>query len=215
MDESSGQVNLSSTTVPISHTATGNIISFNRNKIYTKGTGVVVAGKNGSNANTSDQTTNSNRSSNDASSGSSASGPVTKVSSNIIQSSTLLRQIIESDTSPTNLNQAFQIAKLGVDKNDWRYLAEKCLILSTDESFRIAASCYTQINDLIFLDIIDELSEKYLKSRKENSNLLCQAEACSYLGLFDEAVEAYRKAGKLNLARKMYLDLRMFDKAKD
>lgn len=176
----------------ISHSNTGKIVNFNKNLIFTQGNKASGAGGSSS-ANKKD-------------------GSFENLS--IVQSefatSGLIKQLLEQD----QIELAFETAKISAEDSDLRNLAEKCLIMSTLESFRIAASCYTKINDLIFLDIIEELSEKYLKSGKTNGNLLCQAEACSYLGLFEEAVEAYRKADALHLARKMYLDLKMFDEAK-
>ncbi|XP_063267437.1 intraflagellar transport protein 122 homolog isoform X2 [Prinia subflava] len=106
--------------------------------------------------------------------------------------------------------EAYQIACLGVTDADWRELAMEAL---EGLEFETAKKAFTRVRDLRYLELISSIEDR--KKQGENNNELFLADVYAYQGRFQEAARLYRRSGHDSLALEMYLDLRMFDHAKE
>ena len=112
-------------------------------------------------------------------------------------------QFIESGM----FEDAYEVACLGVPKNDWEGLAQAALDAL---NFNVAQDAFVKVRNLPWLEFI-----KDLKDRHKNPKELLQADILSFAGKFKEAARLYQKSGHSTKAMVMYSDLKMFDLAQE
>lgn len=112
-------------------------------------------------------------------------------------------QFIESGM----FEDAYEVACLGVPKNDWEGLAQAALDAL---NFNVAQDAFVKVRNLPWLEFI-----KDLKDRQKNPKELLQADILSFAGKFKEAARLYQKSGHSTKAMVMYSDLKMFDLAQE
>ena len=127
------------------------------------------------------------------------------------------------------MSLAYEVACLGVTESDWRALGKQALEAL---DFDVARRAFTRLKDLKYLELIDDLEQQQLHSRRNPSGIhrnknwsagskrsngseedALIADIYAFAGRFSEAAKIYKKSGLEQRALTMYTDLRMFDLA--
>eukprot|EP00282_Hemiselmis_andersenii_P015967 CAMPEP_0114129596 /NCGR_PEP_ID=MMETSP0043_2-20121206/11561_1 /TAXON_ID=464988 /ORGANISM="Hemiselmis andersenii, Strain CCMP644" /LENGTH=1170 /DNA_ID=CAMNT_0001222885 /DNA_START=82 /DNA_END=3591 /DNA_ORIENTATION=- len=105
--------------------------------------------------------------------------------------------------------EAYAVACMGVTDSDWGQLAYQSLMaLQLD----VAIKAFIRVRDVRYVDLINRLQA----SRKNpgHDDRVFLAEAIAFRGNFQDAGKQYTKAGRVDLAIKMFSDLKRWDEAK-
>ncbi|XP_077302264.1 intraflagellar transport protein 122 homolog [Arctopsyche grandis] len=110
-----------------------------------------------------------------------------------------------------SINEAYNIACLGVPNSDWESLGFAAL---EELSLSVAKKAFQRIENVLFLELVDVL-EEMLNQGDNASKALSVAEVYAYRGKFIDAARLYRSNGQSHRALTMYTDLRLFHKAQE
>lgn len=106
--------------------------------------------------------------------------------------------------------EAYQVACLGVPKNDWEGLAQSAI---DSLQLQVAKDAYVKVRNLPWLELINDLKER--QRRGDVPKEVLQADSLAFAGKFKEAARLYQKSGHNSRALAMYSDLKMFDLAQE
>lgn len=123
---------------------------------------------------------------------------------NVPQSSAMYRYLEKK-----SFQEAYDVACMGVTDSDWGQLAYQSLMaLQLD----VAVKSFIRIRDVRFVDLINRLQA----SRKQpgHDDRIFLAEAIAFRGNFQDAGKQYSQAGRVDLAIRMFSDLKRWDEAK-
>ncbi len=119
------------------------------------------------------------------------------------QTATLFR-FVESKV----FSKAYQIACLGVTEQDWKSLAFEAL---QNKQFEIARKAFIRLKDLKFIELVNAIEKE---NRSVDSDTTIQAEILAYQGSYKEAINVLIKAGNINKAIELCVELKMWEEAK-
>ncbi|CAB3225164.1 unnamed protein product [Arctia plantaginis] len=106
-------------------------------------------------------------------------------------------------------NEAYAVACLGVTALDWERLGVAAL---EELSFEVARKAFQRGENVVFLNLIDHLQERFEAGEKRAVIL---GEVLAYRGRYADAARSFRSAGRDERALNLYIDLRMFNKAQE
>jgi len=120
------------------------------------------------------------------------------------QSASMFRYVAEED-----YDRAYEIACLGVTQSDWRGLAMAAL---TGLNLEVAHKAFIRVRDIRYIELLNKI--EIARKDPNHNDTMFLADIKAYQGKFDEAARLYCNIGHHKKAIEMYLDLRMWDKAK-
>ncbi|XP_063892911.1 intraflagellar transport protein 122 homolog [Helicoverpa armigera] len=106
-------------------------------------------------------------------------------------------------------NEAYSVACLGVTSLDWERLGVAAL---EELSFEIARKAFQRSENIVFLNLIDHLQERFEAGEKRAVVL---GEVLAYRGRYADAARSFKSVGRDERALNLYVDLRMFNKAQE
>eukprot|EP00636_Phaeomonas_parva_P000367 CAMPEP_0118862124 /NCGR_PEP_ID=MMETSP1163-20130328/7438_1 /TAXON_ID=124430 /ORGANISM="Phaeomonas parva, Strain CCMP2877" /LENGTH=918 /DNA_ID=CAMNT_0006795999 /DNA_START=52 /DNA_END=2805 /DNA_ORIENTATION=- len=123
--------------------------------------------------------------------------------------------------------RAYDIAALGVTRADWRALGVAAL---QGSAMQTARQCFRRLRDFRFLELIDHIearraaveaealgqgvSRLALQESLDKCEALARAEVLAYQGKYQEAGKAFSRAGEVDMAVQLFVDLRKWEEAK-
>ena len=110
--------------------------------------------------------------------------------------------------------EAYTVACLGVNENDWRSFA---LAAFKKQHFHLARKGYIRVRDILQIELVTTLEAKVMAgqaNKNKNTEALFLAEICAYQGKFQEAASQFANAGAPEEGLTLFTELRDWDAAK-
>ncbi|KAJ8737752.1 hypothetical protein PYW08_000347 [Mythimna loreyi] len=114
-----------------------------------------------------------------------------------------------SCTDVLTIVEAYSVACLGVTSLDWERLGVAAI---EELAFEIARKAFQRSENIVFLNLIDHLQERFEAGEKRAVVL---GEVLAYRGRYADAARSYHSVGRDERALNLYVDLRMFNKAQE
>mmetsp|Transcript_33085 Transcript_33085/g.104621 ORF Transcript_33085/g.104621 Transcript_33085/m.104621 type:complete len:1177 (+) Transcript_33085:130-3660(+) len=108
------------------------------------------------------------------------------------------------------MSEAYKVATMGVTESDWQALAMEALMVMDLE---VAQKAFIRNRDMRYIDLINRIkASRKLPGHDDNVFL---AEALALRGQYQEAGKVYAKSGRVDLAIKMFSDLKLWEDARN
>jgi len=107
------------------------------------------------------------------------------------------------------MHDAYKVATMGVTDSDWKMLAMEALM---GMELEVSTKAYIKVRDMRSIDLINRIkASRRLPGHKDD---VFKAEALALNGQLQEAGKMYVKCGRVDLAIKLYSDLKRWEDAR-